>query len=372
MATLKNNEWTHSPATHDFRSDTITTPTPRQLASLTTASLGDDVYAESGTTNTLQNQLCELFAKPSALFVLSGTMGNQLALRSLLGAPPYSVLCDSRSHIFTSEAGATSLISGAHVVPVTPRNGLWLTLEDVVGHATVSDDVHYAPTRVVAVENTIGGVVHPLAELQRIRAWTQQRGIKVHLDGARLWNACATQPERLAEYAATADTVSVCMSKSLGAPVGSFLLGDEETVGRKARHLRKLLGGGTRQAGVMTAMAAVAVEEVYKAGKLGAVNEVAARLGQAWERLGGRVSLPVETNMVWMDLEARGVGAGVWERVCLEKCVRVSGGRVVVHWQNTEEAVGSLTEAMQEVCSLADKGLARDADERGGVYMSKL
>lgn len=337
----------------DHAGDTMTTPTPAMLASLATASLGDEVYSESRTTTELEQRVAELFGKPSALFVLSGTMGNQLSLRSHLTQPPHSVVLDARSHIFSYEAGAAALLSQAHMIPVAPSNGVYLTLEDLIPHVVLSDNDHFAPTRVISLENTLAGAIQPLSEMARIGEWAHSHGLKVHLDGARLWNACSVPgAPSLAAYAATVDSLSVCFSKSLGAPVGSFIVG-ERTLTRRARHLRKAIGGGIRQAGILTAMMRVALDDVFLAGQLARANALTKRIEAAWRELDGEVSVPVDTNMVWLDLAARGVDLERWEQVAEANGVKVGGGRIVVHYQHSERSVDALIRAMREVCAEA-------------------
>ena len=354
VAPPSTDEWRRSPAEFDFRSDTLTTPTPAMLAALPTASLGDDVYEESTTTNALSARLAAMFGKPEALFVPSGTMGNQLCLRALLVQPPYSVICDHRAHIYTDEAGATSLISQAHLIPVIPKNGLYMTLEDIKANIVISDDIHFSPTRVISLENTISSVIHPLAEIKRICEFARQNGIKVHLDGARLWNACSVPgAPSLAEYAAEVDSLMVCVSKSLGAPFGSFVIGSRELVA-KANHIRKLLGGGMRQVGILTAMADIAVTETFLGGRLAEANAYAKMIEAAWLRCGGKMLLPVDTNAAWIDLESRGVSEDIWQQVAAEKGVRIGGVRVMCHYQNSKAAIERLEAVMQEACKRAD------------------
>lgn len=361
------NEWTNPPAEFDFRSDTLTAPTPSMLGALQSASLGDDVYGESTTTNRLCLRIAKLFDKPAALFVLSGTMGNQLCLRALLQQPPYSILCDHRAHIYRDEAGAAAVLSQALITPVVPRNGLHLTLEDVQEHAIISTNMHYAPTQAISIENTLWSVIHPLSEIRRIARFARENGIRVHLDGARLWNACSVPgAPSLAEYAAEADSVSVCVSKSLGAPVGSFVLGSQEMVA-KCNHFKKLLGGGIRQAGVLTAMADVAVTEVWERGRLQEANAYAREVERVWKGLGGEVLLPVQTNTVWVDLERRGVGEEVWRRVGKDMGVNLCGSRVMMHYQNSWRAVERLGGVMREVCRRADEMGAGSREEEAAA-----
>lgn len=333
MAAPKVSEWESSPAAFDFRSDTLTSPTPSMLSSLAHASLGDDVYFESTTTTALESRLAKLFAKPAALFVLSGTMGNQLSLRAHLTQPPHSVLCDVRAHINLYEAGGLASLSQALVTGVPPSNGKWITLEDVKKHVVLGNDIHFAPTRVISLENTINGVIVPLEEIRRISEFAREHGIKVHLDGARLWNACSVPgAPALHEYAALVDSLSVCMSKSLGAPVGSFIIGEKKLVDH-ARHMRKAIGGGIRQAGILTAMAEVALDEVFLGGQLSGANAHAKRLEGRWKALGGETTLPVDTNMVWLDLEKRGVSTESWVEETKKQGAKISGGRIVCHFR---------------------------------------
>ena len=325
--------------------DTVTTPTRSMLRALEHASLGDDVFNESPTTTKLEQRVASLFGKPSSLFVLSGTMGNLLALRAHLHQPPHSVLCDARSHLQNFEAGGIASLSQAMTVPVRPSNGLYLTLADVEANAVLPThavlDIHCCLTRVIELENTVSGVVMPLEHVREICGFARRHGIKVHLDGARLWNAC-DDVAALREYAAEVDSLSVCFSKSLGAPVGSFVVGEEALV-RHARHTKKMVGGGVRQAGVLTAMAEVALDEVYLSGRLKVANTYATRLADKWRSLGGLLTLPCDTNMLWLDLKSRGVSEEDWAKATRNEGVAVVGARVVFHYRECAKRTFSLT-----------------------------
>lgn len=355
------SEWEHSPAEFDFRSDTLTTPTPSMLASLATTSLGDDMYTESTTTTALESRLAKIFNKEAALYVMSGTMGNQLAVRSHLTAPPHSVVCDARAHIMNYEAGGLALLSQAQAYPATASNGKYLTLEDIKPVVTLSTNIHYAPTKVISLENTLGGCIMPVEEMRRISTWAHENGLKVHLDGARIWNAASVVEggaealeERLREYADLVDSLSICFSKSLGAPVGSFIVGSTELI-NKARHVRKAIGGAIRQAGILTSMAAVALDEVFFAGRLKEANVYAKEIAAAWKSLGGKLLLDVESNMCWLDLDGRGVLTEEVESAAKERGLKISGGRVVTHYQNSEDSVGRLVDALREAVVTADR-----------------
>lgn len=343
------NHWaTPGPAAADFRSDTITTPTASMLAAISATTLGDDVFLEDPTTNALQAQIASMTGKAAALLVLSGTMGNQVAIRAHLAAPPHSVLCDHRAHILRAEAGGIASLCGAQIEPVVPANGSYLTLEDVQANAVLSDDIHGCPTRLVELENTLGGAIMPLEELRRIGAWCRENGLITHLDGARLWEAVAAGAGSLEEYCAAVDTVQLCFSKGLGAPMGSIIVGSEAFV-KRSRWIRKSIGGGIRMAGVVSAAARTAVEEQFFGGRLKATHVLAKRLADRWEALGGKLSVPTETNMVWLDVATSGVSAKDVMELAREKGIKTFGTRIVVHYQITEEAIQGYEEVMETV-----------------------
>ncbi|PSK42221.1 hypothetical protein B9Z65_4135 [Elsinoe australis] len=346
---VKVNNWSQpGPAAFDFRSDVVTTPTPSMLTAIASTTLLDDVFQSDPTTLNLESFIASLTNKPAALLVLSGTMGNQVALRTHLLAPPHSVLTDHRSHIVNWEAGGVSSLTGAMVIPAVPANGRYLTLEDVQKHAVVSDDIHACPTRVISLENTLNGIVTPLAEMQRISAWAKEHGIIMHLDGARLWEAVAAGAGGLKEYCDCFDSVSLCFSKGLGAPIGSIIIGTEK-FRERARWVRKSIGGGLRQAGVVTAAARVAVEETFLGGKLKNSHEMARKIADMWTGYGGKTSNPVETNMVWFDLEAAGISVEEFIKMGDKAGLRLLGGRLVVHYQIGDEAVQRLDKLMRAV-----------------------
>ncbi|KAI1339640.1 threonine aldolase [Xylariaceae sp. FL0016] len=334
-------------AAFDFRSDTMTTPTAAMLCAIQTTTLLDDVFAEDPTTIDLEDHIAALTGKEAAVFVLSGTMGNIVALRTLLKQPPHSVLCDHRAHIIKYEAGGAFALTGAMPMPVRPSNGRYLTLEDIQSNITLSDDVHACPTRVISLETPINGLITPLSELQRIAAFARARGILLHCDGARLWESVAAGHGTLPELAACFDTVSLCFSKGLGAPVGSILVGDRATV-RHARWVRKSLGGGLRQSGVVAAAARVAVDTTFgtdargSGGLLPATHDAARRVARLWADRGGATALPVETNMVWLDLDSMAVSAPRFEELGRLAGLKLLGNRLIVHYQIGEESIRRL------------------------------
>lgn len=346
---VKVDHWS-SPgaAAFDFRSDVMTRPTARMLEAIAATTLQDDVFSEDPTTNNLETWIAELTGKEAALLVLSGTMGNQVALRTQLLAPPHGVLTDHRSHILEWEAGGVASLTGALVKGVVPANGNYLTLEDVKRTAVLSNDIHCCPTKVISLENTLAGIVTPLEECRNISAWAKEHGILMHLDGARLWEAVAAGAGSLKDYSACFDSMSLCFSKGLGAPIGSIIVGNK-AFRERARWIRKSIGGGLRQAGVVTAAARVAVEDNFIGGKLKASHDTARKIGQMWESMGGKTTNPVETNMVWFDLESAGISKEDFIAEGQKVGLRMGGGRLVVHYQVGDEAVARLEKLMKVV-----------------------
>lgn len=234
---------------------------------------------------------------------------------------------------------------------VVPSHGHHLTLQDVVRNAEVSDDVHVCPTKVIALENTLDGEILPLAECQAIANWAGEHDIRLHLDGARLWEAVVAQVgdggydgdlvQGLQAYCRCFDSVSLCFSKGLGAPIGSIIVGSSTFI-KRARHIRKSIGGGLRQAGIVTAAARVAVEQTFLGGKLDASHRRAEEIARLWTARGGELGRRVETNMVWLDLDAAGI-----EGKRLIECgdrhgIRLSGGRIVVHYRESSSGFSHL------------------------------
>lgn len=344
------------PAAYDFRTDTITTPTLSMLQAIAHTTLGDDVYHEDATTAALEARVAALAGKEAGLLVLSGTMGNQLALRALLTQPPHAILCHHRAHILVAEAGGCASLSQAQMQAVWPANGHYLTLADVKREAVVDDNIHVAPTRVIALEITLAGSITPLAEVRQIAAFARAHGIRMHLDGARIWEAVAAGAGSLRDYLACFDTAQMCFSKGLAAPMGSVIVGPRPELDR-CRWVRKSVGGGIRQAGIIAAAARVALDENFLAGggaALRATHAKARRVGDMWTRRGGTLLRPVETNMAVLDLVAAGVEVAHLVRVGQEEGVKLMGGRIVVHLQLVDEAFVRLERVFERV--LATRG----------------
>ncbi len=243
----------------DLRSDTVTKPTKPMLEAMFTAAVGDDVYGEDPTVNQLEQKIATLFGKEAALFCPSGTMTNQIAIRVLTN-PQEEVICDRMAHIYNYESGG--IASNSHIsARLIHSVGGKFTPADVLENIN-PDDIHFPPSTLVAVENTVnkgGGCYYSLSEIAEIGKVCKEKGIKYHLDGARIFNALVASGENSKEHGLHFDTISVCFSKGLGAPIGSALLGTRETI-RKAKRVRKGFGGGMRQAGYLAAAAIYALD----------------------------------------------------------------------------------------------------------------
>lgn len=339
-----------SGAVNDFRSDTFTTPTPAMLEAMVNATFGDDVYEEDNTTAEFENEIARLTGMEDALFTLSGTMGNQIGVRVHLNQPPHSVLCDYRAHVYAEEGSGLAVLSQAMVTAVHPANGVYMTLDDVKKWAILGDDIHCAPTKVISLELTIGGVLTPMDEIQRISEFARAHDIRVHCDGARLWNASAATGYSLADYCQYFDSVSMCVSKGLGAPVGGVLATTREHI-KRARWLRKQQGGGIRQAGVLTSAALVAVREVWPTMKQ--THERTKALARDLEALGVVPQIPVETNFYFIDAAKSNIDMGVLLEQCGKFNVRLMDERIAMHHQITDEAVGNLKAAIAEAVKVS-------------------
>jgi len=286
----------------DLRSDTVTRPSPEMRAAMAAAEVGDDVFGEDPTVTRLQEEVARVTGKEAALFVPSGTMANQLALRSQTHLGD-EVLAVEGSHFFEYESGGAAAISGL-LIRLLPGDRGVIGADQIEGHLRPADP-HHAPVTLVGIEQThnrAGGAVFPLPDLQDIRRLTLKRELAFHMDGARIFNASVAADVPVREYAATCDTVSFCFSKGLGAPVGSVLAGGREVIDR-ARRFRKMLGGGMRQAGIIAAGALYALEHHVE--RLQQDHRRASDLANGIRELSGfRVANdPPDTNIVLIDVE---------------------------------------------------------------------
>jgi threonine aldolase len=283
----------------DLRSDTVTRPTPAMRRAMAEAEVGDDVFGDDPTIKTLEARTAELLGKEAAIFVPSGTMSNQIAI-ALHTRPGDELICDARAHVYVWEAGGIARLSGVTTRTFATKNGL-LSLDEIQ-NCIRPDDMHYVRTRLISLENThnrAGGRVHPIESVAQISQWARSHDLAMHLDGARLMNAVVASGVPASQWASHFDTVSICFSKGLGAPVGSALAGSEEHI-QKAKRLRKLFGGGMRQAGIIAAGALYAIENHID--RLRDDHAHAKILAQAFAGTDGfsLESGPVETNLVWI------------------------------------------------------------------------
>jgi len=267
----------------DLRSDTVTKPTPAMLAAMQAAPVGDDVYEEDPTVRQLEESLAARFGMEAGLFCPSGTMTNQLAIMAHCG-PVSEVVCEATAHVYLWEVGGIMHHARASVALLPGERGR-LTAAQVEGAIRPLGNVHYPTTRLVCLENTHnrgGGSCYEWTDLEAIAALTKAKGLALHLDGARIFNALVATGQRSQDYGRLFDSISVCLSKGLGAPVGSVLLGSAELIGA-CRRLRKLFGGGWRQAGYLAAAGLYALENNVE--RLADDHARAARLAEALRSL---------------------------------------------------------------------------------------
>ena len=320
----------------DLRSDTLTRPTPAMRRAMADAEVGDDQWREDPTTQRLEAAVAERFGREAALFVPSGTMGNQVCLR-LAARPGSEVLANEDNHIFWYESGAAPALSGIQLHAVAGVRG---RLDPAAVAARVRGAAYGVPTAAVAVEQTHnrgGGAVHPLAELAELRALTSAAGLHLHCDGARIWNASVATGTSLERYGAMFDSLSVCFSKGLAAPVGSAVIGDRELVER-ARQVRQLLGGGLRQSGVLAAAALVAIDEMVDRLADDHANAGATAETVAAGVPGSTDPALVDTNIVLLDTRPFGTdGPGLVARLAEQDVLAVDTGpeqvRLVFHYE---------------------------------------
>jgi threonine aldolase len=292
----------------DLRSDTVTRPTPAMRKAMAEAEVGDDVFGEDPTVNILQEKVANLLGKGAALFVPSGTMANQLSIKSHT-QPGDEVIIESSSHPYNFEGGAGAALSGVQFQCLKGVRGILEAsqIEEVIRPA----DHHFAVTRLVCLENTHnrgGGSIYPVEKMAEIYRLAKSKGLLVHLDGARLWNASVATGIKTQEYAQWADSVSVCLSKGLGAPIGSLVAGSKPFIDRLHR-FRKMFGGGMRQVGIIAAAGIYALEHHFE--RLKEDHQNAKRLGVGLKEFKGVSIDPrhVETNIVIFDIANAGMTA---------------------------------------------------------------
>lgn len=323
----------------DLRSDTVTRPTRAMREAMYTAEVGDDVYGEDPTVNRLEEYAAEVAGKEAALFVPTGTMGNTIAIKCLT-EHGQEVVCEARGHLLNYELSMTAWFAGCLIRPVAAEDGIlrWAAIESSVRGL----GPHAADTGCIEIENThnmAGGTVYPQEVVEEICAESHGRGIKVHMDGARVFNAAAATGRTVAEICGPVDTVMFCLSKGLGAPAGSMLAGPRELIA-KARLYRKRLGGGMRQAGILAAAALVAMRETPAVLQVDHAN--ARLLAEGLSGIAGVKATRPETNIVVWDVAgtgrgAREVSAKLKEAGVLMNAINFSALRGVTHYDVTRD-----------------------------------
>ena len=339
--------------TIDLRSDTVTKPTPAMRRAMMEAEVGDDVYGEDPTVNRLEQRAAEVAGKEAALFVPTGTMGNTIAVK-LLTEHGQEVICDARAHLLDYELSMTAWFSGCLIRAVPTGDGIlsW----DAVRPLIKPLGPHAAPTGLVELENThnmCGGTVYPAGAIRQICEGAHERGVRVHMDGARIFNAAAATGVPVREICAPVDTVMFCLSKALGAPAGSMLAGPAPLMA-KARLYRKRLGGGMRQVGVLAAAGLVALEETPA--RLPQDHANAMFLAEGLARIPGIRIDPrtVATNIAIFDVSGTGTAAVEISVLLKQRGVRINAindrqMRAVTHYDVTREDCAQALDALAEV-----------------------
>jgi len=328
----------------DLRSDTVTRPTPAMRAFMATAPVGDDVFGDDPSVNALQEKIAAMLGKEAALYVASGTQSNLVAIMSHCGRGDEYIV-GQMAHTYRWEGGGAAVLGSVQPQPLEHEADGRLALERIE-EAIKPNDSHFARSRLLCLENTIGGKVLPLDYLEAATALARSRGLATHLDGARLFNAAVKLGLPAAALAAPFDSVSVCFSKGLGAPVGSALVGSKDFIAA-AHRWRKMVGGGMRQAGVVAAAALYALEHHVE--RLAEDHALAARLAEGLQALPGLTVEPPQTNIVFADLEGARA-AGLMEHL-KSRGVLATGLyrlRFVTHLDVDAEGVDRAVAAMHE------------------------
>lgn len=282
---------------HDFRSDTVTKPTKAMREAMAAAEVGDDVFGDDPSVNRLEQRMAGLLGKDAAIFVPSGTQSNLLALMSYCGRGD-EFIAGQNAHCYKYEAGGAAVLGSIQPQPIAHRADGTMDPKEVES-AIKSGDFHFATTKVIALENTFGGRVLPLAYMEEIAAIARRHGLGLHLDGARAFNAAVALGIGIAEFTAPFDSVSICLSKGLGAPVGSVLVGRADLI-ETARRNRKMLGGGLRQAGILAAAGLYALD--HHVSRLADDHRRAKRLADALAQHEALSVTPPDTNIIWVDM----------------------------------------------------------------------
>ena len=337
--------------TINLMSDTVTKPTPAMLQAMMQAEVGDDVFGEDPSVNALEAKAAEMFNKPAALYCPSGTMTNQIAIRTHT-RPLDEVICDEFSHIYQYETGGYAANSGVSICLVKGTNGK-ITAEQIAPN--IKADFDWLPsTKLVVLENTCnkgGGSYYTLDEIQPIRDLCDQQQLKLHLDGARLFNALVESGERTQDWGDMFDSISICISKGLGAPVGSLLIGEADFI-KRARRFRKVMGGGMRQAGYLAAACTYALD--HHLDRLKEDNAHAKEMGEVLKTLSYIDSVrPVQTNILIFDVKAPWTAASFIETLAKYGILAVPFGpqtvRFVTHLDVSSQMIAKVIETLKEL-----------------------
>lgn len=333
----------------DLRSDTFSKPSQAMLQAMFTAEVGDDVFGEDPTVNKLESLSADMFQMEAALFCPSGTMTNQIAIKCHT-QPGDEVICDKLSHVFVYEGGGIAFNSGAQVKAINGERGK-ITAEQVMNSIN-PDDVHKPRTSLVSLENTSnrgGGSCYEFADIQLIKEICLLNNLKLHLDGARLFNALSATNESPKQYGEIFDSISICLSKGLGAPIGSVLLGNRELI-KQARRIRKVFGGGMRQAGFMAAAGVYALEHNIQRLEIDHIH--AKRVAEALlkKEFTGKM-LPVETNIIIFEVlenfyTAKSFAESLKKYDILVLPISSNQIRMVFHLDVTDEMIKQMLETI--------------------------
>ncbi|MEX0812700.1 MAG: GntG family PLP-dependent aldolase [Chitinophagales bacterium] len=337
--------------TIDLRSDTVTRPTPGMLKAMHNAEVGDDVFGEDPTVNKLEAKAAEMFGVEAGLFCPSGTMTNQIAVKTHTEALT-EVIIHELSHIYVYEAGGMMFNSGVSVKLV--RNNRGKIFPQDIANRVSPENVHFPRTKLVCVENTVnkaGGVVYHIDEIREIRKACGKNGLKLHMDGARLFNAIVANHERPEDYGTAVDSISICLSKGLGAPVGSLLLGNKDFI-HEARRFRKVFGGGMRQAGYLAAAGIYALDHHVNRLEEDHLKAKAIERELLQKEFIKEV-IPVESNIVIFKTETEAEGTLFLEKMKAKNILGIPMGegffRFVTHLDFTDEMLIHFKKAIKEV-----------------------
>jgi threonine aldolase len=338
----------------DLRSDTVTKPSPQMREAMAKADVGDDVYGEDPTINSLEERISEMFGKEAALFCPSGSLANQLAIRMLV-APGEELITETNSHIVRAELGAGAVFSGITTRTWLAERGSLLA-DDPLKIARPDSGPYLVSTTAIAVENTHnfgGGTVQPISEIKKLRAESEKLGIALHLDGARIWNAHIASGTEFKEYGRYFDTISVCLSKGLGAPVGSLMISTKERV-LKARQWRKRYGGGMRQAGILAAAGHFALDNNLNLLKND--HKKSKAIAVAVASIAPKTINPehVQTNIVGLDLDSITISASELSAQLKEKGILASALgpkylRLVTHLDITDSDIEKVNSILPQL-----------------------